>query len=684
MAMVSEQCFIDPARQHRKTGLIVNPRRPTHLRLHTEDASVNAPNDSAYPNKDLSAVRENADLGSVAAGQKGAPKSNGKAGTGPIAKSLDGIVRDQLPAKIPSPELRKIPAPDSESHNSISRSKGTGSHSSKPYHHSNTFQLDDVAACLRSFAQATGWAVRSTATRSYSNDSSATGGRVAQAPNSSSSNSNGGRGVSSSNVNQPRWRIVDASPQDGMLSSDDLNHFPTVTLEHAEDLLKTIEGLVSRLEAAEAAVRRQEAELATGVSVSRQPNEQEELADRLEAILSSATNSIHATACAVYLLDETTSELKLRSRYGLPVSKLTEPSRPLSGSLADLEALMGNAVLLEDTFSIPAWKSPEDFPSAMVVPIGSSSMPHGTIWFWSNETRKYTTAEVEIANLTAGRVMGELEQSILGKEVQQAKRLRHQVEKAANAQASRLPDGQPLHRDFDFDGWTFQGDSLGGGFHDWDVTPSSLLVASVGSAAKTGPEGALIASSVQAAFRTLWPTKTIPGHMMQFASDMMLGIQADEWTASAALIQLNPESGYGMLSAAGSVQSFIISNRGFRPIGSVAPALASQPDAIYKNHRFVLQPGEVLVAFSDTVVHGIPTFETPRNGGPLDRSQSARNRRAIVKSLDQNELLQGIRERVGESASLIAGNLARLLPAFADVATATDRSLIVIKNKRKA
>lgn len=594
--------------------------------------------------------------------------------------------KSQSPVDNLKPSLRKISQDDSDSDRSQSTSQ-PGQHADRSHHHSNMFQLDDVAACLRSFAQATGWAIRSTAPRSYSNDSSASG---AIFPGSNSGGSRSGSfqsgdysGNQSDPSGKPRWRLVDASPQDGILSADDLAHFPTVTLEHAEDLLSRIEGLVTRLEAAEQAVRRQEAELATSVSISRQPDEQQELADRLEAILASATKSIHATACAVYLLDETTSELKLRSRYGLPISRLTDPSRPLRGSLADLEALMGNAVLLEDTFSMPAWKSPEDFPSAIVVPIGSSSMPHGTIWFWSNEARKYTTAEVEIANLTAGRVMGELEQTILGKEVQQAKRLRNQVDKAATAQAARLPDGQPLHRDFDFDGWTYQGDSLGGGFHDWDVTPSSMLVASVGSAGKTGTEGALIASSIQSAFRTLWPTKSIPAQMMQFAADMMFGIHPDDWTASAALLQLNPESGYGMLSTAGSVQAFIISQRGFRPIGSVAPALASQPDASYKNHRFMLQPQEVLVAFSDTVVRGIPTFQEPRNGRPLDRSQTARNRRAIVKSLDQNELLQGIRERIGDSASLIAGNLARMLPAFVEAANATDRSLIVIKNKRK-
>jgi phosphoserine phosphatase RsbU/P len=613
-------------------------------------------------------------------------KPTGPAGSSKSDTNSERNAKSPTPAENLKPLLRKISLDDSDSDRSQSGSHA-GTYADRSHHHSNMFQLDDVAACLRSFAQATGWAIRSTAPRSYSNDSSAAGTRFTGSSSSGSHSGSSESGNNSSNHSassgKPRWRVVDASPQDGILSADDLAHFPTVTLEHAEDLLSKIESLVTRLEAAEQTVRRQEAELATNVSISRQPDEQQELADRLEAILASATKSIHATACAVYLLDETTSELKLRSRFGLPISRLTDPPRPLRGSLADLEALMGNAVLLEDTFSMPAWKSPEDFPSAIVVPIGSSSMPHGTIWFWSNEARKYTTAEVEIANLTAGRVMGELEQTILGKEVQQAKRLRNQVDKAATAQAARLPDGQPLHRDFDFDGWTYQGDSLGGGFHDWDVTPSSMLVASVGSAGKTGTEGALIASSIQSAFRTLWPTKSIPAQMMQFAADMMFGIHPDDWTASAALLQLNPESGYGMLSTAGSVQAFIISQRGFRPIGAVAPALASQPDASYKNHRFMLQPQEVLVAFSDTVVRGIPTFQEPRNGRPLDRSQTARNRRAVVKSLDQNELLQGIRERIGDSASLIAGNLARMLPAFVEAANATDRSLIVIKNKRR-
>ncbi len=160
-----------------------------------------------------------------------------------------------------------------------------------------------------------------------------------------------------------RWRIVDAAPMDGILSADDLAHFPTVTLENAEMLLSTIERLVDRLEKTENALRRQEAELATNVSVTRGSNEQEELADRMQSIIASSAKSIGASAAAIYLLDDSTSSLKMRSTWGLPAIKLADPARPLRGSMPDLEALLGNAVLLEDIKAMPEWPSPEDFAS---------------------------------------------------------------------------------------------------------------------------------------------------------------------------------------------------------------------------------------------------------------------------------------------------------------------------------
>ncbi len=179
--------------------------------------------------------------------------------------------------------------------------------------------------------------------------------------------------------------------------------------------------------------------------------------------------------------------------------------------------------------------------------------------------------------------MSELEHSLLGSEVKVAKQLRKQLHDAGNAQAARFPDFQPLHSDFDINGWTFQDGSLGGGFHQWDLSPQEMIVAAVGSATAGGPQGALVSTGVQSTIRTLWPNGMSPSQITSNAADVLWGADDADWTASSALLQMNPESGHGNICLAGSVQAFIISQRGFRPIGSTAPKLALQPDAVYQS-----------------------------------------------------------------------------------------------------
>lgn len=631
----------------------MNRRRSSHLRLHVEENTVPAaPSSGSSKNSS----------------EKVAAHDNGKAQNNSASTRNASKKSQSKPSPVQPSKVKVEPTSTGQSIPTLRTTREPIQHETPSW---ETTQ-DEVAACLRSFSTATGWAVRSNATKMISNESGQM--RMPYDGFRSETSNSRGRSAIPTDYRKNRWRLIDSAPGDGILSADDLAHFPTVTLEHAEHLLLSIEHLVARLEKAEEAVRRQEAELATNVSITRSPDEQQELADRIDSVLASACKSIEATAAAVYLLDETTSTLKMRSCWGMPSSKLADPPRNLRGSLGDLEALLGNAVLLEDTAAMPEWETPEDFASAIVVPIGSVSMPHGTIWFWSKTPRKYSSIEIEVANLTSGRVMSELEHSILGGEAKVANKLRKQMDAAGLAQAARLPDSQPLHPDFEIDGWTFQGGSLGGGFHDWDMTPNLMMVASVGSAARSGPAGALVATSLQTTIRTLWPTGQNPCQILRNSGDVLFGIEDADWTASAALFQINPETGYGTVANAGKVQSFVISERGFRPIGSFAPKLASQPDPTYNSHRFVLQPGEILVAFSDTVIQNDQLLKNPVE----------RNRRLLSKSLDQNSLLQSVRQMADESATDIASHIARLLPSVAPLKDIrNDRSLIVIKNTRK-
>jgi len=144
------------------------------------------------------------------------------------------------------------------------------------------------------------------------------------------------------------------------------------------------------------------------------------------------------------------------------------------------------------------------------------------------------------------------------------------------------------------------------------------------------------------------------------------------------LIQINPATGYGSISSAGDIQSFIISHRGFRPIGTSGIRVAAQPDSAFTSNRFNLQPGEILLSFTSGILD-----QNLAKALPSYRKKASKP--VSYATLDQNSLLQIVRDMSDEKASDISGYLARTLPTFdRDESNQVDRSLVIIKNIKKA
>jgi phosphoserine phosphatase RsbU/P len=492
-----------------------------------------------------------------------------------------------------------------------------------------------------------------------------------------------------------RWQVVERLAHDHQLDEGGLAAIGSVPMDHAQRLLGALEKLVLRLEQAESVIRRQEAEIATTLLVTSQPDRQQETADRLESILESTSRALGAVAAAAYLLDDTTSNLKMRSCFGLPRSRLAQEARELRGSLADLEALMGNAVLLNDIEAMHDWHSPEPYGAALIVPVGTSTMPHGTIWFWCESKRTFSAAEVEVANLAAGRIMAEIEQSSLGQEVTRSRSLQKQMHAAGTIQESMLPDTQILHEDFDVSGWTNQHGCVGGAFHHWHIVPNGVMTFAVGNAIQSGAEGSLVATSALSLIRTLWNQGASPKQILRTINDTHWSMSPADWNLALALVQLNPVTGYGSMCISGDIQAFIVSSRGARPIGMEFPPIGSQPDTSYTPSRFVLQPGEILVAYSSRLFgHSRSTLEPCTGLGDLGSIGQRRipspktqhgARETHLKGLNSTQLLNLARDLGDESAQDIAGSIARLLPANdLESSNPLDRSMLLIKNIRKA
>ena len=478
--------------------------------------------------------------------------------------------------------------------------------------------------------------------------------------------------------------LITPGPQTDLDQQDPDAHWdqlPSVSMHRAEALLDQIGKLVQRIDKTETALRDREAELSTIVAFSNHSAPSKELAARLESVLESTARSIGAVAAALYLLDEDTTSLKLRASYALPKSRFLSPARDLPSSLADLEALTGNAVLLSDIQAAREWHSPEPYRSALVVPIGTTSMPHGTVWFWSDRVRSYGASEIEVANLAAGRLMGEIEQSILGAEVTAARQLAKHLDAAADFQNSLMADRQILHEDFDLGGWSHQQHLIGGAFHHWNLNQQGKLSIAVGAANSNHATGSMVATSALTllqAFERIYPLGP-ETQSARLSHPLRSAIQAinvqhcnrnqDTWQLNMTALEIHPASGSAVACSAGQMHCVILGDQGIRHVGSAIRPLGSNPDDPCKLGRFTIGSGEMLVAFTSRMLG--------------ESSLDSRNPSTSLQRFDAARMFKFLRDWREEPAQDLASSIAEQLPALDELESApSDRALIILKNLR--
>ena len=349
------------------------------------------------------------------------------------------------------------------------------------------------------------------------------------------------------------------------------------------------------------ALWQREAELAAGVPITAHADEESHLAERLEAVLKAAAQAVGCQAAAAYLLDEATRKLKLRSCWGLPKSRFLDPPRPLRGAVADLEALVGHAVVLEDATLLPHWKIPEEFLSAVCVPISSPTTPLGTLWMYCDRRREFTVDETNLMEIVAGRLASDLEREMLLHQTLQTRTIARQLAHAAQWQQNRMPRIKPLLDGWQVAGWTSQADCLGGDFHDWFVLPDGALAIAVGDAEGKMFEAGLTASGLHTALKSHANYRHSPGEMAERINETLWTASVGDQFASLFYATIQPKTGWVKHVSAGHVYANIIGEELTELQTEDTLPLGTQPDTEYPAGRKRMREGDVLIAVSEGV-----------------------------------------------------------------------------------
>jgi GAF domain-containing protein len=303
-------------------------------------------------------------------------------------------------------------------------------------------------------------------------------------------------------VERRGWSVAEGR---WVLAKDlDPNHPATLSLEQVRHLLGPIQSLARRLHRTEQIVRRQHAELATGIHFTLDANEQSQLADRWQRTLGDAALAMGMQAASMYLLTEDHQSLQPRAAWGSLEGVLIQAPRPLRGARADLEALLGKAVLLRGEDTQIAWARPEPFPAAICVPVGTESTPLGTLWFWSDRPRDFDRRDIAIATMAADQMVGALQQFQMVRQLERSFSIQSTIEDAGWAQAAMLPTRTDSAAAIQWDGWTSQAGPVGGAFHDWHQPESHRLRCAIGASQQPAVTGAMVATTLQTLLQHSW------------------------------------------------------------------------------------------------------------------------------------------------------------------------------------
>jgi hypothetical protein len=192
----------------------------------------------------------------------------------------------------------------------------------------------------------------------------------------------------------------------------------TISMEKQSAFIESLSMLLGDAYRWQQTVRKYEEELASiSMPVIIDEASPVRSSETLFNILKNGSRLLGCQAASFYVLNSDNKTLKLRSCWGLPEERLLDEPRLLSDSLADIEAMLGQAVILNEDYLFETWQSPESFPTAICVPVMSNTAIIGTLWFFADVYRDFGDWDRHLIETITGRISSELERSALEREL---------------------------------------------------------------------------------------------------------------------------------------------------------------------------------------------------------------------------------------------------------------------------
>ena len=368
------------------------------------------------------------------------------------------------------------------------------------------------------------------------------------------------------------------------------------------------------------------------------------LNETLEQIVSLVFEAVPADRCMIMMRDKNNPELKvavarLRDRQG-DVGEIR-----ISRSVLDEVVHNGKSVLTSDAQADPRFMGGtvvlQGVRSVLAVPLGVGENVFGIIYADSPIAEgRFTEDHLKVLTTLASVAAIRVENARLTEEQLERERLERELQVASEIQQRFQPTSAPQLDGYELQGISFPCYEIGGDYYDFIRRANGNLIVALGDVSGKGTAAALLMSSLHAAVHAQFDIHdSLTDTISAVNRYLVESIPANRFV-TLFYAELNPKTGVLRFLNAGHNPPLVVRASGtMEQLAAGGLPLGIMSEADFREGRTALNPGDVLVIYSDGVSEAVsPTGE---EFGPT------RLYEVVSRNLDASAA--GIRDRI-ESA----------------------------------
>jgi len=364
-----------------------------------------------------------------------------------------------------------------------------------------------------------------------------------------------------------------------------------------------------------------------------------------------------AKACGLRLLDETTGNLALRAVHNLSQEYLNKGRVTVGENPVDAAAVQGQIVQIADAPSDPRTRYPqqakkEGIVSGLVCGMIYRGKAVGVLRVYTGEPHVFTPFEESLLRAVASQAAAAIVNARLVAETIEAELYTRQIAYAGEVQRRMIPAEPPASSHLDIGAIYRPTFDVGGDFYDFILLPSGNLGVGIADVSGKGVPASLLMASLRSALRvhacfTYDIHRIMAGVNQHVCRETTLAEFATAFYGVASpdgrrLTYCNAVHDPPMLLRDGRIQ--------YLRTGGML--LGIDPDATFEQELVALQPGDVLLLYTDGAVEAMnftdEQFGRPRLEASLLRYADQPAQRVAENILWDIRRFRGLADRIDD------------------------------------